>query len=63
MPRHILDDQYLHPDIREQVAMHHADIVENVKQALDKNEFVVQVWSMRIWNLAVTSANGADEMP
>ena len=41
MPRHILDDQHLHPDIRDQVAKHHADIVETVKQALDNSEFVV----------------------
>ena len=41
MPRHILDDQHLHPDIREQVAKHHAEIVETVLQAIDNNEFVV----------------------
>jgi glutaredoxin-related protein len=41
MPRHILDEQYLHTDIRDQVAMHHAEIVETVKKAIDMHDVVV----------------------
>jgi glutaredoxin-related protein len=41
MPRHILDDQHLHPDIRDKVATHHAEIVETVLQAIQKNDYVV----------------------
>ena len=40
MPRHILDDQHLHPDIRDKVATHHAEIVETVLQAIQKNDYV-----------------------
>ena len=41
MPRHILDEQYLHTDIRDQVANHHAEIVETVKKAIDMHDVVV----------------------
>ena len=41
MPRHILDDQHLHPDIREKVATHHDEIVETVLQAIHSNDYVV----------------------
>ena len=41
MPRHILDEQYLHTDIRDQVAKHHAEIVETVKKAIDMHDVVV----------------------
>jgi glutaredoxin-related protein len=41
MPRHILDDNHIHPDIREQVAHHHQEIVHLVKDANDNNDFVV----------------------
>ena len=41
MPRHILDELHIHPDIREQVAKHHQDIVQLVKDAIENNDFVV----------------------
>lgn len=41
MPRHILDEQQLHPDIRHQVAHHHAEVVETVMKAIATHEVVV----------------------
>ena len=41
MPRHILDDSHIHPDIRDQVAKHHLDIVQLVEEAIDNNDVVV----------------------
>lgn len=41
MSRSILDEQHIHPAIREVVAGNHADIVQEVKDAVAKNDIVV----------------------
>ena len=41
MPRQVLDESRLHPAIRERVARHHADIVDEVRQAIASNAVVV----------------------
>lgn len=41
MPRSILDEAHLHPAIREKVAGHHADLVQEVQAAIAANEIVV----------------------
>jgi glutaredoxin-related protein len=41
MSRPILDEQHLHPAIRERVAHRHADIVREVQQALAQHPVVV----------------------
>lgn len=41
MPRPLLDESRLHPDIRERVAHHHADIVQEVQQAIERHPVVV----------------------
>ncbi len=41
MPRSILDEQRLHPAIRETVAKHHAGIVHEVEAAIAANDVVV----------------------
>jgi len=41
MPRAILDDEHLHPTIRDRVAAHHADLVDEVRQAITANAVVV----------------------
>ncbi|QCB47830.1 glutaredoxin [Hydrogenophaga sp. PAMC20947] len=41
MPRPILNEEQLHPAIRERVAQDHADIVQEVSAAVAKNDVVV----------------------
>ena len=41
MARSILDEQHIHPDIRDKVASGHAGIVEEVKEAIAANDVVV----------------------
>jgi glutaredoxin-related protein len=41
MPRHILSEDRIHPDIRDQVAGSHRDIVEEVQAALARHAVVV----------------------
>lgn len=41
MPRPVLDEQHLHPAIRQRVASHQADIVAEVQQAVQRHPVVV----------------------
>ena len=41
MSRSILDEAHIHPAIREKIADNHADIVQEVKDAVAKNDIVV----------------------
>jgi len=41
MPRRILEEARIHPAVREKVATHHADIVQEVEKAIAKNAVVV----------------------
>lgn len=41
MPRRILEEARIHPAVREKVATHHADIVQEVEEAIAKNAVVV----------------------
>ncbi|MBZ0120052.1 MAG: glutaredoxin [Sandaracinaceae bacterium] len=41
MPRHVLPEEKIHPAIREKIANHHRDIVEEVKAAVESNDVVV----------------------
>jgi monothiol glutaredoxin len=41
MTRSILDEDHLHPAIREKIANHHADIVAEVRAAVSANDVVV----------------------
>jgi monothiol glutaredoxin len=41
MPRAILDEQHIHPAIRQRVATHHQAIVDEVRQAVDRHAVVV----------------------
>ena len=41
MPRPILNEEQLHPAIRDKVRQHHGDILEEVKTAMAKNDVVV----------------------
>jgi glutaredoxin-related protein len=41
MPRRILDETQIHPAVRERVARHHADIVQEVEAALRAHPVVV----------------------
>jgi glutaredoxin-related protein len=41
MTRPVLDEQHIHPAIRDQVAGHHADIVREVQTAIAANAVVV----------------------
>jgi len=41
LPRPILDEAHLHPDIRERVAALHADIVREAREAIAANDIVV----------------------
>ncbi|MCL4697087.1 MAG: glutaredoxin [Burkholderiaceae bacterium] len=47
MPRLILDEAHIHPAVRERVATHHRDIVDEVRAAADRH--AVLVVGMR-WN-------------
>lgn len=41
MPRPILDENHIHPAIREKIATRHADIVREVQDAIGANEIVI----------------------
>jgi glutaredoxin-related protein len=41
MPRPILDEDHIHPAVRERVARHHHDIVEEVQAAAQRHAVVV----------------------
>jgi glutaredoxin-related protein len=41
MGRQILDEEHIHPAIRAKVAQHHADIVQQVRDAVASNAVVV----------------------
>lgn len=41
MPREILDESKIHPAIREKIATHHRDIVDEVRAAVAKHDVVV----------------------
>ncbi len=41
MPRPILEEAQIHPSIREKIATHNADIVDEVRRAIAENEWVV----------------------
>ena len=41
MPRRTLDESRIHPAIRDKIATHHADIVQEVESAIDKHDVVV----------------------
>ena len=41
MSRHILDENHIHPAVREKIAANHADIVREVQAAIAANDVVV----------------------
>jgi len=41
MPRPILDDSKIHPDVRDKIASHNSDIVKEVQAAVADNDVVV----------------------
>ena len=41
MPRHVLEENQIHPAIHQQVAHHHEDIVREVMQAITQHDTVV----------------------
>ncbi|UJR81940.1 glutaredoxin domain-containing protein [Sandaracinus amylolyticus] len=41
MPRDVLDESKIHPAVREKIATHHRDIVDEVKAAVAKHDVVV----------------------
>ena len=41
MPRPILDENHIHPAIREKIARHHLDIVDEVRAAIGRHDVVV----------------------
>ncbi|AKF05443.1 glutaredoxin domain-containing protein [Sandaracinus amylolyticus] len=41
MPREVLDESKIHPAVREKIATHHRDIVDEVKAAVAKHDVVV----------------------
>lgn len=41
MPRAILDETHIHPAIREKVASHHVDIIDEVRKAIADNAVVI----------------------
>jgi glutaredoxin-related protein len=41
MPRHILDENHIHPAIRDKVALHHQSVVQAVQAALVSHAVVV----------------------
>lgn len=41
MPRPIVDEQHLHPDIRDRIANHHADLIRGVSDAISTHAIVV----------------------
>ena len=41
MTRHVLDEGSIHPDIREKVAGHHREIVDEVRRAIEDHDVVV----------------------
>jgi len=41
MPRSVIDEDHIHPAIREMVARHHGDVVAEVKTAVGRHDVVV----------------------
>ena len=41
MPRPTLDERHIHPGIRERIAEHHADIIDEVKEAIANHDLVI----------------------
>jgi len=41
MPRAVLDEDHIHPAIRDRVAGHHADVVDEVRRAIAVHPVVV----------------------
>ncbi|HXX82559.1 MAG TPA: glutaredoxin [Casimicrobiaceae bacterium] len=41
MPRTVLDEAHVHPAIRAKISEHHADLVREVRAAVDENDVVV----------------------
>ena len=41
MPRTVLDEAHIHPAIRAKVSGHHADLLREVRAAVDENDVVV----------------------
>ena len=41
MPRPILEENHIHPAIREKIATRHADILREVRAAIDANDIVI----------------------
>ena len=41
MPRSVLDEQQIHPAVREKIAQHHADVVRAVQAAIAQHAVVV----------------------
>lgn len=41
MPRAVLDEEQIHPAIRERVALHHAEVVQQVQHAVARHPVVV----------------------
>ena len=41
MPRHVLEEAQIHPAVRERVAGHHRDVVEEVRAAVARHAVVV----------------------
>lgn len=41
MPRPVLDESRIHPAIRDKIASHHADIVEEVRKAVEEHAVVI----------------------
>lgn len=41
MPRSILDENHIHPTIRDKIASHHADIVKEVQDAVAQHPIVI----------------------
>jgi glutaredoxin-related protein len=41
MPRPILEENHIHPAIREKIATQHADILREVRAAIDANDIVI----------------------
>ena len=41
MTRHVLDEQHIHPAVRERVSRHHREVVEEVQSAVAANDVVL----------------------
>ena len=49
MPRAILDEDHIHPTVRERIARHHADIVEEVRRAAAQHAVLVVGMAINPW--------------